>query len=204
MSEGYIVNDHPDCFATTTYIHRVSNDGVLLFNSSLDTQFLLDKLDMEGEIYPGINAFRETESGDILVGGSVSLWLNSPKAGFVCLLDGETGDVLWNMTHFGIGSARVHDVIETSSGSIVAVGVSGRHLWPPDPKTGLWGSTRPFIAVLNSSGELQQSIVCDLEITGKFISIAEWGPMENQFLIACIDTASSELVLLRTVIQVDP
>lgn len=204
LTEGFIVNNPPDSWSPETNIHRISHDGNVLFDLSLASQFLLDTQDSEAEIFPGIHSFRESETGDILVSGAVSLWVNSPKACFVCLLDGETGDVLWKMKHFGLGSARILDAIETSSGLIVAVGVTGRHMWPPDPETGsLLSSTKPFIAVMNNSGGLLQGIVCDFEFATRLISIVELESAENEFLIAGVKSASQELVLIRTRIQPD-
>lgn len=202
LDEGFIIDNHPEGWSNSTHIHRISDGGNELFDFSLSSQYVLDDLDATAELFPRIHSFRETETKNILVSGGTSLWLNSPSASFVLLLEGETGDILWKMKHFGLASSLISDAIETSSGLIVAVGVTGRHNWPMAAGTrSVWTASEPFVAMMNSSGELLRIIVCDFEFTTNLYSIVELDSAENEFLIAGIKSSSRELVLIKMKIQ---
>ena len=197
---GYLINSPPDCHSTYTEIQSVSSAGEMIFHYSLGTCYLLDLPGVIGEVSPGVRFLRKTSSGDILVGGTVSQFLTSPNAWFVCLLDGDTGNPRWKTTGYALGMAGVYEAIEASSGLIVAVGATARIVVPEGYPRSAWGSKLPFITVLDCTGAFQKTVVCDLDLADWFYSIIETDPLESEFLIAGEDTTSNELVLLRTII----
>lgn len=200
---GYLINSPPDCYSTCTEIQSVSSTGEMIFHYSLGTCYLLDLPGVIGEESPGVMFLKKTSSGDILAGGTVSQFITSPKAWFVCLLDGDTGNPLWKTTGFALGMASVYEAIEASSGLIVAVGATSRIVVPEGYPRSAWGSKLPFIAVLDCTGALQKMVVCDLDLADWFYSIIETDPLECEFLIAGDDTTSNELVLLRAIISTE-
>ncbi len=196
---GYLISSYSE-----GYIARISSDGELLWYSFLSTGYMLGIPGFEAENCPRILSVRETSRGDFLMCGSVAKYLTSPDGLFVCLLDGDSGELLWKTVNFAIGEAEVCDAIETSSGMIVAVGTTARSITPEDaPYCTIWGSKFPLIAVLNDSGELQKVLVCDLDLTDNFYSIIETDQQESEFLIFGGDSLCNESVLLRVIIPTD-
>lgn len=200
---GYLINSPPDCHSTYTEIQSVSSAGEMIFHYSLGTCYLLDLPGVIGEVSPGVRFLRKTSSGDILAGGTVSQFLTSPNAWFVCLLDGDTGNPRWKTTGYALGMAGVYEAIETSSGLIVAVGATARIVVPEGYPRSAWGLKLPFITVLDCTGAFQKTVVCDLDLADWFYSIIETDPLESEFLIAGEDTTSNELVLLRAIISTE-
>ncbi|MCK5786715.1 MAG: SUMF1/EgtB/PvdO family nonheme iron enzyme [Candidatus Sabulitectum sp.] len=200
---GYIVSNSPDAFVPFTEIQRISSDGEALFHYSMSSMYLLDLPEGSGEIWPRIQSFRETSAGNILACGKVQEWVTDPDLYFVCLLDGDTGIPLWKITGAGLGEATIYDVVETSSGMIVAVGATAVSFFPEGQYYSMWGRTLPFIAVIDGTGVLQKTIVFDLGLTDLFSSIIEKEYSENEFLIAGSDSLSNQMVFLRAIIPTD-
>jgi len=200
---GYIVSDSPDAFVPVTEIQRISSDGEALFHYSMSSMYLLDLPEDSGEIWPHIMSFRETSAGNILACGKVQEWATDPDLYFVCLLDGDTGDPLWKTTGAGLGEATIYDVIETSSGMIVAVGATAVSVFPEGQYYSTWGRKLPFIAIFSETGALQKMVVVDLYLTNLFSSIIENKYSENEFLIAGSDSLSNQMVFLRAIIPAD-
>ncbi|MCD4700922.1 MAG: hypothetical protein K8S24_03600 [Candidatus Aegiribacteria sp.] len=173
----------------------------MIFHYSLGTDFLLNLPEPIGEVCPQISSLRKISRDNILAGGSVCHSFNDPMTWFVCLLDGDTGKPLWKTTGCALGSAVVIDVIETSSGLIVAVGVTMRIIMLEDHDYPVLDQNMPFIVVLDSAGELQELVVCDIDLADVFYSIIETNPLENEFLITGEDIASNQQVLLRATIS---
>ncbi|NOQ22832.1 MAG: hypothetical protein GQ565_09350 [Candidatus Aegiribacteria sp.] len=100
--------------------------------------------------------------------------------------------------------AGVYEAIEASSGLIVAVGATSRIVVPEGYNRSAWGSKLPFITILDCTGALQILEVFDhLDLADSFNSVIETDPSECEFLIACDDTTSNELVLLRAIILIE-
>ncbi len=196
---GYVISSYSE-----GYIARISSDGELLWYSFLSTGYMLGIPGFEAENCPRILSVRETSGGGFLTCGRVAEYLTSPDALFVCLLDGDSGELLWRTVNFALGEAEVRDAIETSSGMILAVGATAESIVPEDAYYTVWGSKFPLIAVLNGSGELQKVLVCDLDLTDVFYSIIETDQRESEFLIFGGDSLSNESVLLRAIIPTDP
>ena len=200
---GYIVSNSPDAFVPFTEIQRISSDGEALFHYTMSSMYLLDLSEDSGEIWPHIMSFRETSAGNILACGGVQEWVTDPDLYFVCLLDGDTGDPLWEITGAGLGNATIYDVIETSSGMIIATGATAISYSPEGYYYSVWGRKLPFIAIFSETGALQKMVVVDLDPTDLFSSIVEINPSENEFLIAGSDSLSNQLVFLRAIIPTD-
>lgn len=197
---GYLVKCSPDCQTNVTDIQRISIDGEMLWHLSLGTNYLLDLPEPDGEIYPFVECMRETSSGDLLVGGSVSQWLTSADACFVTLIDGSNGMAVWKTLEYALGEARILDVIETVSGYIVAVGETAESVSPQNQDYCFWGAKQPLLSVLNDEGTLLNLEVLNLERTDSFKSIIELEDHStdgNEFLIAGVDSSTCELVLIR-------
>lgn len=201
---GYLIYNPPDRFDIFVEIHSISSAGEMIWHYSLGTDYLLDLPEPVGEDHPQVRSLRKTSSGDILVGGLVFDSYTDPNTWFVCLLDGDTGNPLWKTTGCALGNATVHDVIETSSGLIVAVGSTARIVESEDFDSPSCGPGFPFIAALNSTGELQKLVILETDLSDMFYNIIETNPLECEFLIAGNDRISNELVLLRTIIPTDP
>jgi len=208
LSEGgWVVDSRPDCNTMCTEIQRISSIGEMVWHNSLGTDFLLEPDGPVGEVYPFVTTFGETPGGDILAGGSVSQLMNTPDAWFICLLDGDTGEPLWKVTGFALGEAGVQDVTETSEGSIVAVGETAVSFVPEGMAYAAWGPKRPFIAVLDSDGTLIDFEVFELNNADSFEAVIEYDSGRDyiydsvvpprEFIVAGVDTTSSELVLVR-------
>ncbi len=202
-SGGYIVDNPPDCHTTSRHIHRLSESGSEIFSCILESSFMLDQIGADGETYPSVKSLIETSDGDILVFGSVSLWLTGPQASFVSLLDGETGEILWKVVDYGLGMARIYDVAETSSGSFVAVGVTGICNRTPHPQSGYWAFSVPFVLMIDSYGEFQKSIAYSPDLTRRFRRIVELEAGDNEFMVTGNDTLTNEQIFLKAVFQVD-
>ena len=196
---GYVISSYSE-----GYIARISSDGELLWYSFLSTGYMLGIPGFEAENCPRILSVRETSGGGFLTCGRVAEYLTSSDGLFVCLLDGDSGELLWRTVNFALGEAEVCDAIETSSGMILAVGATAESIIPEDAYYTVWGSKFPLIAVLNGSGELQKVLVCDLDLTDVFYSIIETDQRESEFLIFGGDSLSNESVLLRAIIPTDP
>ncbi len=202
---GYIVSNSPDAYVPVTEIQRISSDGEALFHYSMSSMYLLDLPEEDGgDVWPHIMSFRETSAGNILACGSVKNWLTDPVSFFVCLLDGDTGDPLWKITGAGLGEATIYDVVKTSSGMIVTVGVTGTAIVPEGELHPIRGRRLPFIAIFSATGALQKMVVVDLYLTNLFSSIIENIYSENEFLIAGSDSLSNQIVFLRVTIPKDP
>ena len=199
---GYMLLVNYDCWTSYSWTARISSAGEMIWHNDLSTNYMMELPSGAGEVEPRVSSFRETSNGDILACGSVSEWITSPDISFVCLLDGDTGDPIWKTIYLGLGQAMVYDAIETSSGMIVAVGSTAESVRPEDgsPRW-IWGSSNPFIAVIDSAGAIQKLVVCDFDKAYWFRSIIETDPINNEFLIA--GGLTGELVLLRVIIPTD-
>ncbi len=198
---GYMVDNPPDCFAAENLVSKLSESGVEIFSTVLETTFILDSKDDRGEVIPFIGSFRETSRGDILVTGSAAILLTDPKSSFVCLLDGETGDIQWKVNDYGLGMVRINDVIETSSGSFVAVGSTGLRKKTPNRGPGSWVSSQPFALLIDQLGEIQESFVYSPEFADNFFIIVELNEGDNEFLIVANDYDSDQLVLVEAILE---
>jgi len=204
---GYVIDSPPDCHSIYTEIQSISSTGETICHHSLGTDYLLDLDEPVGETQASIASIVETFSGDILIGGSVSQWYTCPDAWFVCLLDGDTGNPLWKTTGYALGEARVLDAIETSDGSVIAVGETGESVIPEGACYTLWGPRHPFITVLESDGSLIDLEVFEPGEADSFEAVIEYDSGRdymydsvippNDFLVAGVDTTSSTLVLVR-------
>ena len=197
---GYLIGSLSDSHATFTEIQSVSSTGEMICHHSLGSAYLLDLPEPIGEVSPGVRFLWKTSVGDILTGGSVSQFITTPDAWFLCLIEGDTGTPLWKSTGYVLGEASIRQAIETSSGLIVAVGATARSIVPEGAVYSAWGPKLPFIAVMDGTGEFQTLVVTGLDLTDSFHSIIETDPLECGFLIAGEDTSSNELVLLRVII----
>ncbi|MCD4776795.1 MAG: hypothetical protein K8S15_12185 [Candidatus Aegiribacteria sp.] len=202
ISDGrYLVNNDPDCHSTCTEIQSISAAGEMICHYSLNTDYLLDLPEPIGETAAYVHSLRMTSSGDILIGGAVQQWFTSPVAGFVCLLDGDTGNPLWRNAGYFRGMASVYDAVETSSGHVIAVGTTARSVELEETPRTMWGTELAFIAVLDATGTLQKMVVCDLDIANCFYSIIETDQSECEFLIVGTGSSSYELVFLKVIIS---
>lgn len=198
---GYLISNNPDCYSIFTEIQSISSVGETLCHYSLGSDYLLDLPDPVGERSPSILSLCKTSSGDILIGGAVRQFITSPVAGFVCFLDGDTGNPLWKNTGYFHGMARVLDAIETSSGHVIAVGTTARSVESEESPFPMWGTEQAFIAVLDGAGVLQERMACDLDIANCFYSIIETDQSECEFLIVGTGSSSYELVFLKAIIS---
>jgi len=204
---GYLIDSPPDCHSIYTEIQSISSTGEMICHHSLGTDYLLDLDEPVGETQASVSSVVENSWGDILIGGSVAQWYTSPDAWFVCLLDGDTGNPLWKTTGYALGEARVLDAIETSDGSVIAVGETGESVIPEGACYSLWGPKHPFIAVLEDDGSLIDLEVFELREADSFEAVIEYDsgldymydsvPPPLEFIVAGVDTTSSELVLVR-------
>ncbi len=199
---GYLVNNDPDCHSTCTEIQSISSAGEMMCHYSLYTDYLLDLPEPIGETAAHVHSLRSTSSGDILIGGDVQQWFTSPVAGFVCLLNGDTGNPRWRNAGYFRGMASVYDAIEISSGHVIAVGTTARSVESEESPFPMWDTKQAFIAVLNATGTLQKMVVCDLDIANCFYSIIETDQSESEFLIVGTGSSSYELVFLKVIISI--
>ena len=210
---GYLVNSPPDCQTAITEIQRISPDGRTVFHFSLGTDYLLDLEGQPSEIYPKVLSLSETAGGDVLLGGSVSQWLTSPDAWFVCLLEGSTGEPLWKITGSGLGEARLLHAVETESGRIIAVGETAESVVPEGMAYSIWGSRRPLTVLLDRTGALLDQSSFQPEMTDSFLAVAEFEygdtpwfdgvlPLDR-FLIAGADSLSGGLTLVHMVVSLE-
>ena len=198
---GYLVSNNPDCHSTCTEIQSISSAGEMICHYSLYTDYLLNLPEPIGETSPSVRSLCKTSSGDILAGGGAQQWFNSPEAGFVCLLDGYTGNPLWRNAGSFRGMASVYDAIETSSGHVIAVGTTARSVESEESPFPVWGTKQALIAVLDATGTLQKMVVCDLDIANCFYSIIETDQSECEFLIVGTGSSAYELVFLKVIIS---
>lgn len=197
---GYLVNNDPDSHSTCTEIQSISSAGEMICHYSLYTDYLLDLPEPIGETAANVYSLRRTSSDDILIGGAVQQFITSPVAGFVCLLNGDTGNPIWRNAGFFRGMANVYDAIETSSGHVIAVGTTAGSVESEESPFTMWGTKQAIIVVLDAAGTLQKMVVCDLEIADCFYSIIETDQSECEFLIVGTGSSSYELVFLKVII----
>lgn len=181
---GYLVVSRPDCWSTATYLARVGPRGELLWSGSLTANYLLDMPDGEGEICPRIASVRQTRAGDLLVCGSVSEWVTSPKAMFAALLDGGSGEAAWKAIDYGDGMAGARDIVETASGGIVAVGATAPAVYPDEgPRFARWGEDpRPYAALIGPEGNLRESRAFASSAADVFTGVLE-SPIAGELII---------------------
>ncbi len=194
---GCLIHSSPDRYQIYTEIYSLSSTGEMICHYSLGTDYLLDLPEPIGENNPNVRFLGKTSSGDILAGGGVYHIYDDPQAWFVCLLDGDTGNPLWKTTGLARGTAFVSEAIETSSGLIVFAGNTARCSVSEDSDEISLDVMMPFIAALDSTGELQELVVLDAELADVIYGIVEVNPLDSEFLITGRSTTSGKLVLLR-------
>lgn len=181
---GWIVVSHPDCWSTATYMARISADGELLWRKYLSTNYLLDMPEDEGEIYPRVSSVRETAEGDILVGGSAREWITSPSAMFVALLDGTTGEPGWKAVGYVRGVAEILDVVELSSGGILAVGATAEAVYSDEgPRVAQWGDRLPLAVLLGPDGKAWGSCICGGTEATALTGVIEADPLSGELVV---------------------
>ncbi len=150
---------HTDCWSTCTYVARVSGHGDLLWAEWLETEYLLDLPENECECKPRIQSVRETADGNLLLCGSVEQWVTSADSLFVTMLAGGNGEPVWKTLYSGLGEALALDVIQTSSGRIIAVGATSETAYTDSfPAADIWSADPcPLVMVLDENGELLEA-----------------------------------------------
>jgi len=192
-----IVYSKPDCFGSSSNLQKISSFGEALWHYALTTSYLLDvPMDM-AELSPSVSSIRETPSGDILVTGSVKQWLTDVPCWFACLLDGETGEVLWKNTGTGLGAAALLDGITVNSDCIIAVGSTAEEVRTPDMNYSEWGEEKTFIAFLDSDGNVSDSVIGGSEFADSYTSIIGIGSTltDNEYFVVGSDSSSNTMTL---------
>jgi len=181
---GYFLVSHPDCWGSSCHLFRISSGGNLLWDRGLSTTYLLEV--EESETKPHVISMRMTARGDLLVCGYVQQWITSSDAMYVALLDGDTGESRWKAITYVLGEASAGDIVETSSGRIVAVGATAEstHPTPEQDFVNIWSDERhPFAAVLDPDGTLRGSVVYYSTEVDEFNGIIETDPESEELLI---------------------
>lgn len=201
---GYLVISQPDCWSTDTYLARVSSGGELLWHEYLSTNYLLDMPEDRGEIYPNVNSVREKSDGDLLLCGRAQEWVTSPDAMYVCLIDGSTGQPLWKTTSYLLGEATAHDLVETPSGMILAVGATAESTSPEgSSNVSIWSDDHlPMVAVVSPDGELLAATPCDDTGVSSFRGVIGLNPAENEFIVFGSTGEQDRFDLLRIEVEV--
>lgn len=193
QESGYLVSSRPDCNGDWTRIVRITPEGEVVFSTLLTSIYLLDLPEPIGEIGPSIASLDLTASGDVIVAGRVSQWFTSPEAWFVCLLDGETGELVWKATGAGTGLAGLNQAIETPSGALIGVGETSA---PGDEQPWAWGEKSPLLVVLGPDGALIEEAAIGPVSADELTGIAATdGP--GVFLAAGRDNGTMSVVLAR-------
>lgn len=200
VSDGgdLLVSIHPDCFSELSVIERVSDSGESVFGQVLNSFTLLGLPQRDGETSPMVLSQALTSTNDVLLTGYVREWMTTPAAWFICLLEGATGELLWKAAGFGLGESEICDAIELPGGRILAVGSTWE--WDDDHITS--GTPRPFLIVLDPSGQLLDSLILE-EVAGCFQSLISHPADRGRFLLAQSGGDPERLTLLEMTLPLD-
>jgi len=189
-----IVYNKPDCFDISSKLQRISQSGEKLWCLYLTTAYLLDIPEERAELSPRVNSVRELPSGDILITGSVKAWLNNVTGWFVCLLDGETGEVIWKNTGTGLGAAALFDGSMVSSDVIITIGSTAEAVTPPDMNYSIWGDQKSMMLFFDADGLLFDSLIGGSELNTGEIFIGNI-LVDDEFFIIGSDLSSNTMKL---------